>query len=369
MRTRTRLINFLLFAAAVAAFFSPAAHAILDPVNSEWHSTARALGMGNAAIASGDDAATAMFYNPAALASNRKVQVEFFSPQFEFSTSNLTVAKGAGDQSKLISLEKTVPLLDKSRGKPAQLGFSIYPNFSARNLAFGILLSLEGGSAIDKDRKLFIRSQYLVIPTMGVTFGLMSGLIKLGIAGRAIQITTNNKSTSTLTGQGYLKDAQEGFGIGLDAGVIVTLPVATLPAFGLVVRNIGDTNLGKDAIESIAIGAVRDAGAAPMTADAGFTIEPKLAQRTVLRLSGDYRDLTHESKASSMRKINLGLELGLNRRLYFRGGFGQGYWTAGFGLSGKSASLDLATYGEEIHPTKFHYIEDRRVAIRYGGRF
>ena len=368
MRTRPRKLHFL--SLLLSGFSLPAfAQSLIDPINSEWHSTARALGMGNAAIAGADDPSTAMFYNPAALAGNRKFQFEFLSPQFEFSTSNFKVAKQMGDHGRLLSLDKTVPLLDGRRGKPVYLGFSIYPNASAKNFAVGILVSAQGGAAIDKDGKLFIRSQYLVVPSLGMTMGLLSGIFKLGVAGRAVQVTTNNKSTSDLTGNGYLIEPAEGFGIALDAGLLLTLPVATLPAFGFVARNIGDTNLGKKAIEPVGKGETTDAGAAPMMYDAGFSIQPKLGQTTVLKFSSDYRDLTHESQADTMRKINLGIEFAFNRRLYFRGGFGQGYWTAGFGLGGKGASLDLATYGEEIHPTRYHYIEDRRVAIRYGGRF
>ena len=58
-----------------------------------------------------------------------------------------------------------------------------------------------------------------------------------------------------------------------------------------------------------------------------------------------------------------------NKHFFLRWGGSQGYWSGGIGLSGKSASLDLSTYGEELHSTKFREIEDRRIVIRYGGRF
>ena len=369
--SRIRTTGCLVLLGALTAFATPGrAYALVDPVNSEWHSTARALAMGNAGIATAEDPDTAMFYNPAALASNRRFEFSVFNPQFEFSTSNFTLG-GAKDMTDLGSLDTTVPHLRENRGTPAQFGFSLYPNVSAKNFALGILVSAESGSVMKKNGDLIIRSQYLIIPTIGLTVGMLSGIIKIGAALRIINLTTNNKVVPVAQQgvQGYRRDAEEGFGLGVDVGTLIQLPWASLPTFGAVARNIGDTSLSKGAFYPYATGTAVGANRVPMMIDGAFAIQPKLGQTTVLKFAMEFRDTQDKSHVATARKVNVGFELGFNKRLFLRMGGSQGYWSAGFGLSGKSASLDITTYGEELDPTKFQEIEDRRVAISYGGRF
>lgn len=363
-----------IFAAVVALHSFPRfASALPDSVNTEWLSTGRALGMGNAGIATADDPSTAMFYNPAALSGNRRLAFEFFNPQFEFSTSNFDVAPSLQSQGKLIGLKKTVPLLNNHRGRPVHLGFSIYPNISAKNFAMGILYRAEGGAYINDLGQLKIRSQYMLIPTLALTVGAVGGLFKMGFAVRGVQLAVNERTVDnavTSTEEiGYTAGASEGFGLGADFGALLTLPWKTLPAFAFVARNIGGTSLGGAPLSGFATGNVQDGVLVPMMFDVGFSIQPKLGQTTVLKLACDYRDLHNKSHTNMGRKFNAGFELGFRRKLYLRGGYSQGYWTAGFGLAGKDGSLDLAVYGEELHPTGFKVMEDRRFMLGYGGRF
>lgn len=343
-----------------------------DTVNGEWYSTARALTMGNAAITLGGDPATAMFYNPAALAGNRKASFEFFSPQISLGTGNFSLG-GVTDLADQLSLEDLATLLNTNPLTSMHFGFSLYPNFSAKNFGAGVLLSFEASAAVDNESNLFQTTKALLIPTIGISVGLFSGLFKIGAAARLIQSTRKNIETSLLTADfselSFTEGAEEGLGFGLDAGFIWTLPWSWLPTFGGVIRNIGGTDLTGNALFSVAGDEKVPHSKIDMTIDGGVSVEPKLGQRTILRIAADYRDVTNTSNTGLLRKVNLGLELGMKRRVFFRAGYSQGYWTAGFGLSGKSASLDLGTYGEEIHPTETGEIEDRRIVIRYGSKF
>jgi hypothetical protein len=343
--------------------------AFADSVNGEWYSTTRALSMGNAGIASAEDSTTAMFYNPAALNRSKKAAVELFNPQYDvgtgvFQESGLSFAKH-------ISLEKARPMLQNRPGRVSSMGTAIYPNVSAHNFNFGILGRAEGSSYVDGN-KLYYKSRYHIIPSFGFSFGMLGSRLRLGVAVRAIQTTENDRNvlTSSTKSIGYSVDASEGFGIGLDAGALLTIPVAASPTIGIVARNVGDTSFNNGAPARITTGPeVTRREKIKMTYDAGFAFFPKLSKKSGFTFSVDYRDALKVHDVTTMRRVNVGFEFDLNRVAYLRAGLGRGYWTAGMGLASKLGSLDIGTYAEELDARSFRAKEDRRISIRYGSRF
>lgn len=359
---------FVTMAALWSGLSSLPALAYMDPVNREWFSTAKALSMGNAGIATADDPATAMFYNPAALSALRNPTFEVFNPQFDMSTGNFSAAGGVKNLSKLTSLERTYELLNAKRGTPISLGTSVYPNISAKNFGFGILARWETGAYVDGNGALHYRSQTAVIPTMGTSIGFFRGLWKFGVAVRAIQLTEANESTTVTSNIGYTKNAHEGFGFGLDFGTMLTFPWDALPTLAFVARDIGDTSLKQTPFIKTAGGTV-DRPHIKQSYDGGFSIAPKVGNSSVLKIAAEYRDILDASGTKGGRKVNLGFDLTLARYFSVRWGVSQGYWSLGIGLSGKSASLDLGTYGKELSTTEFRSVEDRRLTLRYSNRF
>lgn len=359
----TKNAIFILLAISTAS-----AHA--DSVNNEWLSTTRSLSMGNVGIASAEDPSTAMFYNPAALARSKKTTIEVFNPQFEFGTGVLSLSKGEGDYGKHFGLEKVKPLLDKKPNTPSYLGMSLYPNLYAQNFNFGILLRGEAVSYSEGEGgSLTYKSRYLVIPTFALSVGALGGRFKLGIAVRGIQITENDVTTTDFTRIGYLNDPAEGFGLGMDAGALFSLPWAGLPTFGLTARNVGDTRFTGSAPLSLGQGIIRQHDKIKMTFDSGFAVFPKIGQRSVLTLAVDYRDMTDVNEVDLKRRLNLGMELAFNKTFYLRAGLSRGYWTAGLGLASKAGSIDLGTYAEELDARGWRVLDDRRISLRYGARF
>lgn len=339
-----------------------------DAVNNEWYSTTRALSMGNAAIASAEDGATAMFYNPAALARTKKASFEFFNPQVEvgtgvFQESGVSIAKHT-------TLEKARPMLQNNPGRVSSMGASIYPNVTAQNFNFGILARGEGSSYYDGTR-LHYKSRYYLIPSLGLSIGTIGSRFRLGVAVRAIQASENDRNvlgTST-DSVGYTMDAGEGFGIGLDAGALLSLPIAATPTIGIVARNVGDTTFSGSAPFGVATGDVTRKEKIKMTYDAGFAFFPKFGRRSGVTFSADYRDILNQNDVTTMRRINLGLEFSFNQIVYLRTGISRGYWTAGIGLASKKGSLDIGTYADELDARSLRAKEDRRISIRYGSRF
>ncbi len=361
---RKKLVLFTLIFCAVQAVEARA-----DKVNAEWYSTLHALSMGNAAITIADDPSTAMFYNPALLANQKHASLEIFNPQLEMGLGNIGISKTISDYTRQLQLKNAYPLLKDHPNKASSFGAAIYPNFSAQNFAIGVLGKAESSAYVDGNGKLTFRSRYLVIPTMGLSVGLFSGRIRFGVAGRAINITANDHTVSSATGYGYLVNAQEGFGIGLDAGTTITLPWSTLPTIGLVARNIGDTSFPSNPVIKIATGTTVRPDLIRHTYDAGFSIAPKLSQRSVLTIASDLRDITNTAETNYLRHINLGFDITSRKILSFRFGVSRGYWTAGFGFNARKGSLEIGSYAEELDASGFRKVEDRRLAIRYGGRF
>lgn len=357
-------------------FFLLPTLASADPANNEWNSTTRSLSMGNLGIASAEDSTTAMFYNPAALARTKKFTAEFMNPQFDIGSGLFTLGRGITDAPKHTSLGTVRPLVEARSTKASYLGFSLYPNLSAQNFNFGILAKGEGLSYHD-GTKLNYRSKYLLIPTLGISMGALSGRFRIGAAARAIQITENDRSLmGTIASNGssgaspsYTGDAQEGFGIGLDAGTLITLPWTALPTLGFVARNIGDTSFSGSAPFGVGTGTVKAKEKIKMTYDAGFTLSPKMGKRSVLVFGADYRDVLDQNGINLVRRINLGLELSFSRFFYLRTGVSRGYFTAGVGFASKYGSLDLGTYAEELDARKLRVREDRRYSLRFGRKF
>ena len=342
-----------------------------DSINNEWFSTSRALAMGNVGIASSEDSTTAMFYNPAALTRTKKVNFEILNPQVEVGTYS---HGKAADLMKRIDLKEMRPLLERYRGRPTYTAGALYPNIAAQNFNFGVLMKAEGGAYHD-GTDLNYKARHLLIPTLGLSLGAIGGRFRIGMAVRAIQITENDKvergfSTDTNARTvGFLKDAGEGMGIGLDSGALLTIPMIALPTFGFVARNVGDTSFPSSAPFGQGTGNVTRREKIKMTYDAGASITPRFGKKSQMVFAADYRDIQDKMGVDTKRRINLGFELGIQRRVYFRAGLGRGYWTAGIGLASESGTLDISTYSEELHSVDFRRVEDRRLSIRIGSRF
>jgi hypothetical protein len=352
----------------VALFFGQHV-AQADQVNNEWLSSTRALSMGNVGIASAEDSVTTMFYNPAALSRNKRTVLEIFNPQLEVGTGVFKVTTGSGTYSKNLGLESIQPALRTHPHKASYLGYSLFPNVSRQNFGFGIGWKEQAVSYINSQDKLEYHSRYLMIPTMGLSMNLLGNHLRLGAAVRAIQATENNRVVDpNATGIGYRKDPQEGFGLGLDAGAMLSLPWAGLPTLGFVARNLGDTSFTGAAPFPRAVGSSTRHDKVKMTYDGGFALQPKMGKGS-FTLAADFRDALNVSKTNTLRHVNLGTELGFGKMFFLRFGFSQGYFTGGIGLLSKFGSFDLGTYGEELDARNFREIEDRRISLRFAVKF
>lgn len=367
-----RLFRALLFAVLMTA--APGLGRA-DKLNNEWVSTTRSLSMGNTGIASAEDPTTAAFYNPAALAKLKKPVVEFFNPQMELGTGVFSLSGSILEWGKHGTYSASKEMVKAKPGKISSVGMSIFPNISSQNFSFGVLGRLHRWSHYDKnDGAWKYYSRYLVMPTMGLSMASLGGRFRLGLAVRMIQVTKTEgvePDTAATTTATLSNSTRHGLGIGLDGGMLFTLPWAWLPTIGAVARNVGDTSFPTEGL--VKIGTATDSGKThdqiKMTYDAAFAVSPKLGSRDVLTLAVDYRDVTNRTGGDPIRHFNMGFELSASKKFFFRAGVSQGYWTAGLGLASKEGAFDIGTHADELHPTKYKAVEDRHISMRITKKF
>ncbi|HEY8280082.1 MAG TPA: hypothetical protein VIH99_10685 [Bdellovibrionota bacterium] len=343
-----------------------------DAVNNEWYSTTRARSMGNVGIASADDPSTAAFFNPAALARGKKTTLEVFNPQLEFGGGIFSMSGALTDMGKQSGYTKSKPLLIAHPGQASSAGYAIYPNVSSQNFSFGILASADSWSYYNRNKDAYNHhGSTLFIPTLGMSMGALGNRFRLGWAVRGVQIyeTRLTEKASATSDVVEVNRSGSGFGIGLDAGVLLTLPWGGLPTIGATARNIGDTAFPMAPLVPFGPKEERRHDRIKMTYDGGFSISPKSGQNSQVTFAVDYRDITDVTKADIVRKFNAGLEFSISKVIYLRGGFSQGYATGGFGLNSKFGAFDFGTYGEELDDRGFQGFLDRRYSLRFTRRF
>lgn len=325
--------------------------------------------MGNVGLTSAEDPTLSMFYNPAGFGSVKRPQLEVFNPQLEGAINNFGSVGGASNFTKVGSLQSAQAPLAQRRKQPLSMGAAVFPNFSARNIGIGLLAQTQRNAYMDSAGAVHYQFQTLVMPTLGLSMGFFSGLLKLGGAVRYVILTEANTSSTNLRALSYRNNAKEGAGIALDAGGLLTLPFSSLPTFAFVARDIGGTRLtGTPPIRNAAASAPKPEKIS-MAFDGGFALHPKLSQMSALKFGVDYRDITDVSKSRIFRKVNIGMELMLQRYFGIRWGYGSGYWTFGLGVYGKGGELELGSYGKELTGAGLQGVEDRRILLRYSKKF
>ena len=64
-----------------------------------------------------------------------------------------------------------------------------------------------------------------------------------------------------------------------------------------------------------------------------------------------------------MRKILFGMEIDFARAFFIRGGYGDGFGTAGLGIKAQGFEFDLSTYAIDTTTVNYRGKEDRRFSM------
>ena len=336
----------------------------------EFVTSARALALGNAYINKVDDSWSA-FYNPAGLGTVRKPQFHLANIQFEASNKLLNIISQGpatdipGNYIDTFDADELRPILSKDQGKLSHSRMQAFPNFTVRGLTMGYLFSQRNRAIINdtpaNDLEIAERRDHG--PVFALNASLFGGVFKIGASGVYLMRRDLYKSIAP-TASTKIEDSDYKYGRSLQitAGARLTLPVALLPTFSAVLRNATDNDFE----------GAKSAGppdAIEQTVDYGFSITPQIGKRIRVHLEANLKDAHDAYETDIKRRLAAGVELDFNRRLFVRGGWGDGWGSGGIGVRGRTFIFDLTTYAVDRSLDGFRKEEDRRWALSLSSGF
>ena len=336
----------------------------------EFVTSARALAMGNAYICKVDDAWSA-FYNPAGLGTIRKPQFHLLNVHAEASSGLMDIiGKGAAYKVPENFKETFDPnnmreALAEEQGKLAHSRISSFPNITVRGLTLGYLYSQRNRAIINTDtaNNFEIAERKDHGPVFALNASLFGGVFKIG-ASAVYLIRQDLYKSFGPTVPTSIEDSDYRYGKSLQvtAGTKLTLPIALLPTFSAVLRNATQNNFEAE-----------EKGGLPdpilQTVDLGFSITPQIGDATRIHLEVNMKDINNSYETNSKRRLAAGVELDFNRRLFLRGGSGDGWGSGGIGVRTRTFIMDLTTYAVDRSLEGFREEEDRRWVISLSSGF
>jgi hypothetical protein len=337
-----------------------------DIVPGSFYVPARDAAMGDAAAPLADDAASALFENPAAIAKLRGLQVEPLNFEL-YSNPNYLKQFGATSLSftKITSLSGYLPTLQANPGNFTGVGGAYAPSFYYKGIAFGVLTQSQLGAVANTDGTISYRSTYQLIPSIGTGIKLASGIVRIGYSLQWVNqasgsVSELNPSTSTV---GYNQQLQQGSFFSHNVGFALTLPYTYLPQLNIVGRNLFNSGFKSSSLYSFTPDSTGVPAQDPGTFDVGVSFVNKLGGGNSMNFTFVDRDATNRSQITILGRAALGIEYNVRDTFFLRCGWGSGYPTAGFGLKLAQSELSFAWTSEEIG-TGYHDDRDERYVLQ-----
>lgn len=336
----------------------------------EFVTSARALALGNAYICKVDDS-WAAFYNPAGLGTVRAPQFHIANLHVEASgglldsTGGGSVAEFPSDFMKIYDAEEMRTALAEHQGKLAHARANLFPNITMRGMTLGYLYSQRNRAIIndDTDNEYEIAERKDHGPVFALNASLFGGVLKFGAS--AVYLTRRDLYDSFgPTDQVVIEDTDYKYGRSLQVtlGSRLTIPWTFLPTFSAVLRNATDNDF-----EAGDLGGVPEP--IQQTIDVGFSLTPQIGQRTRIHMEVNLKDIGDAYGTDTNRRLAAGIELDFNRRIFLRGGYGDGWGSYGLGVRSRTFILDLTSYAVDRSLTGFRQEEDRRYVFSVSSGF
>lgn len=343
-----------------------------DAVFPEFATSARALAMGNAYIAKVDDSAAA-FYNPAGLGTTRYGHFHLSNLHIEFNNgwkstaTGGTVSDASSNFLESFSIEGARKLLKEDPGKINHTRFHLTPNFTMRFFSLGYLYSKQlratvGGGA---DGQFEYADRLDHGPYASINLSFFGGIFKLGATAtylnrKEVFGESDPEESVELSDSDY----DNGSATVFTTGLRITLPWVGLPTIAAKMNNASSqTFSGSD-------GSAGAPDKVKQSLDIGFSLTPQIGKTTRFHMEINYKDATMKyTGTSSTRRLGLGGELDINRKLFLRVGYGDGFGSAGIGVRSRRIEFDLTTYAIDSTSNSFRGKEDRHFAFSLSSGF
>jgi len=314
---------------------------------------------------------TSLYRNPANLGSVRRYFGTFFDPEFE-GQANFTDIVKSGSLTKSVEVEH---MAGELRSRPDLFFHSrvqFTPSFTTKNFGVGFLYrnelnaitnsataTVSAGTTMDT----FYQNDMGVV--VGSNLSLFGGVVKIGASAKAINRIEVVSGTLATSGSTFALSsiAAEGSAISYDAAVIVQVPVAWVPTFSVVARDIGDTRF--NARNGVRVKAVSQPTTVKQSVDAAISLFPIHGNKVRSTWTVEFRDITDSRlEKNSKKRLHVGAEINFRDAFFLRLGANQGYFTGGIEIASEKMAWQISSYGEEIG-TEANPKEDRRYTTRF----
>ncbi|MGE4234204.1 MAG: hypothetical protein AB7F43_12820 [Bacteriovoracia bacterium] len=338
----------------------------------EFYTGARAMAMGNAFTAIADDA-DAVFYNPAGLAFQRKMELYLLNPKIAISEDDI---KAATDL-KSVGSGFSADVISKVFGKKLYADATVFPALYLPSFVIGYYynydLHMVGRNlAMPQFETRYINDKGLVTGFGFETRGILKRhFFRFGISGKWLSRTGMNKtiplSTLIAADAAYFKDliSDPGNGFGASAGVQYEIPFGKSNeiVLGSSWLDIGDTKFGKT-IMSKRPPSIRS------NLTAGIAAIHRLrgpADRTHnVKLAFELRHI-NEPYIDPFLRMHAGMELQLGA-FSIQGGLNQDSLTGGVGFDFWFLRVTAVTYGVQTQSATY-LDRERRYMVQAVLRF
>jgi len=339
--------------------------ALADQFITQTAQSARAVGMGDAAINT-ERGPYSVFYNPANLAAkDTGVHIQLLNFQVE-SNGGLITQAGRGASTSFNNLSSLYEDLRTNPNTYVNGRVSVFPNITIRNLHLGILYEVNQGAEVQAhDLGLRVKARNRFAPTAALSFRVFNGIFRFGFSSQLLTIGDADTVILPPISSGNLdfkRSINAGTGLVHTGGITLTLPVRFLPSFSGVYRNIGTAKFTRAPMVKFGDGRTIENKKPIIDLASSFTVY--LAKRLETKWEIDFRDSTNRLKGNKMQHISFGTEWLFFDLLRLRGGVGHGYYSAGLGLHTPRAQMDLAWYSDELD-NQFRSRRDQRVVLQY----
>lgn len=338
--------------------------------NSEWfefYNNTRTMAMGGASIAITSDE-TSLYRNPANLGSLRDTYGTIIDPEVEASANFLKIVT-VSSIGKIFEIPEIIKVLSPNPGIYYHAKTQLTPSVMTRNFGIGLIYRNEVSAEMDATAtNLDLRYQNDIGAVIGGNLRLFDGRVKIGGSAKMINRIEAVNAALPVSGPTDLTTVgSEGTAFAFDGGLLLQVPWALIPTLGVVVRDIGGTKFDKQ--DGLRLSTTSRPATVAQSVDVALGLFPIHGNQVRSVWTLEYSDVTNSRiDTDNAKRIHFGVEVNVRDLFFFRAGYNQRYYTAGFEIAAEKFQWQVATYGEEVG-TLDSPKEDRRYSTKISLRF